>query len=67
MAIVKAQAASEPQQPESASEEKIERRSRRNIDATISSWIFDLREKTRIEQISAIRKAFGSETLLNPV
>ena len=67
MAIVKAQAVCDPQQPESVSEEKIERRSRRNIDATISSWIFDLREKTRIEHISAVRKAFGSEALLNPV
>lgn len=46
------------------SEEKIERRSRREIVDTVSSWISERRENNRIEEIAAIRKIFGNEPML---
>lgn len=50
-----------------ASEEKIERHSRREIVNTVSSWISERRENNRHEEIAAIRKIFGNETLLGEV
>jgi hypothetical protein len=64
MANVEAQSACEPNQTAPVSEEKVERRSRREIVDTVSSWISEKREKNRHEEIAAIRKIFGNETLL---
>jgi hypothetical protein len=59
------QSACEPNQSAPASEEKIERRSRREIVDTVSSWISERKEKNRVEEIAAIRKIFGNEPLLS--
>jgi hypothetical protein len=64
MPTSEAQNACEPNQTASASEEKIERRSRREIVETVSSWISERRENNRHEEIAAIRKIFGSDALL---
>jgi hypothetical protein len=64
MASVEAQSTCEPRQTAPASEEKIERRSRREIVETVSSWITERKEKNRHEEIAAIRKIFGNEPML---
>ncbi len=64
MANVEPQNACESNQTAPVSVEKIERRSRREIVDTVSSWISERREKNRHEEIAAIRKIFGNETLL---
>lgn len=61
---VEAQNACEPKQTAPVSEEKIERRSRREIVETVSSWISERRENNRHEEIAAIRKIFGNDSLL---
>jgi hypothetical protein len=67
MANVEPQSACEPKQTAPASEEKIERHSRREIVNTVSSWISERRENNRHEEIAAIRKIFGNEPLLGEV
>ncbi len=49
------------------SEEKIERRLHRKMADTVSNWIAERRENNRAEEISAIRKMFGSESLLSEI
>ncbi len=49
------------------SEEKIERRSRREIVDTISNWISERRENNRNEEITAIRQMFGNKPLLSEI
>jgi hypothetical protein len=44
---------------------KAEVRSRRKIALTVSSWIFESRKKTRVEEIAAIREVFGKDILLS--
>jgi hypothetical protein len=58
-----AQNACEPQV--AVSEEKIERRTRREMVETVANWISERREKNRLEEIAAIRKIFGNESLLS--
>ena len=68
MANIEAQSACEPKETAPVvSEEKIERRSRREIVNTVSSWISERRENNRHEEIAAIRKIFGNEPLLGEV
>ncbi|MDQ4122070.1 MAG: hypothetical protein M3209_11570 [Acidobacteriota bacterium] len=67
MANMEPQNACEPKQTAPVSEEKIERRSRREIVDTVSSWISERREKNRHEEIAAIRKIFGNEPLLGEI
>lgn len=55
----------EPKESAPISEEKIERRSRREIVDTVSTWISERRENNRLEEIAAIRKIFGGEPLLS--
>lgn len=45
--------------------EKNERRLRRKMAQTISSWIAERRENSRIKEVSAIRNFFGDESLLS--
>ena len=52
-----------PEQTASDSEEKIERRSRREIVKAISNWIPERGKNNRVEEIAAVRKFFGSEPL----
>jgi hypothetical protein len=47
------------------SEEKIERRLHRKMANTVSNWISERRENNRVEEISAIRRMFGSESFLS--
>lgn len=65
MANAKTQNASEPKQTSLISEEKIERRSRREIANVISNWIPERGKNTRLEEIAAIRHFFGGDSLSN--
>jgi len=47
------------------SEEKIECRLHRKMADTVSSWISERRANNRVEEISAIRRVFGSESFLS--
>ncbi len=49
------------------SEEKIERRSRREMVATITNRVSENRKNNLIEELSAIRKFYGSEPLLSEI
>lgn len=61
----KIQDLSESKAAVSISEEKLERRLHRKMADTISNWIFERPENSRIKNISAIRKLFGDESLLS--
>lgn len=63
MANAKAQSVSKPEQTASVGEEKLERRSRREIVKAISNWIPERGKNNRVEEIAAVRKFFGSESL----
>ena len=63
MANVKTQNLSEPKLVATMSGEKIERRLHRKMADTDSNWISERRQNNRVEEISAIRKMFGSESL----
>ena len=65
MANAKVQSAGEPKQTASGSEEKIERRSRREIVKVISNWIPERGKNNRVEEIAAVRRFFGSEVPLS--
>ena len=67
IANAKTQSVCWAQQTAPVNEEKIERRSRREIVGTVSTWISERRENNRIEQIAAIRKIFGNEHLLSQI
>ncbi len=67
MANVGTRSGREPKQTAPVSEEKIERRSRREIVGTISNWISERREDKHIEEIAGFRKIFGSESLLSKI
>lgn len=45
--------------------EKAERRLHRKMTDTVSNWITERRENNRAEEVSAIRRMFGSESLLS--
>jgi hypothetical protein len=59
------QSTSEPELLATMSGEKNERRLHRKIADTLSNWIAERRENNRAEEISAIRKLFGDESLLS--
>ncbi len=63
MANDKTQDLSEPKLVATISGEKIERHLHRKMADTVSNWIAERRENNRAEEISAIRKMFGSESL----
>ena len=63
MANDKTQNLSEPKLAATMSGEKIERRLHRKMADTVSNWISERRQNNRVEEISAIRKMFGSESL----
>ncbi len=65
MANVKTQSTCEIEPTAAFSEEKIERRLRRKMAETVSNWISERRENNRAEEISAIRRMFGSESFLS--
>jgi hypothetical protein len=69
MAKAEPQNACEPSQEEAIhlTEDQIERRARREIVDTVSSWITERKQKNRIEEIAAIRKIFGNEPLLSEI
>ena len=48
-----------------AGREKVERRLHRKVADTVSNWIAERRASNRSQEISAIRKLFGDESLLN--
>jgi hypothetical protein len=50
-----------------ADPEKVERHSRREIVDTVSNWVNERRENSRLEEIAAIRKIFGNEPLLSEI
>ena len=64
-AAAETQSPREPKLVITASEEKSESVLHRSMVDTVSSWIYKRRENNRIEEITAIRKMFGNETLLN--
>ena len=64
MANVKAQSTCETKPMPAFSEEKIERRLHRKMADMVSNWIAERRENNRAEEISAIRRMFGSESFL---
>lgn len=49
------------------SREKIERHLHRRMVDTVTNWISERRENNRLETVSAIRKLFGDESLLNKI
>ena len=49
------------------SEEKIERNVHRRMVDTVTNWISERRDNNRLETVSAIRKLFGDESLLNKI
>ena len=61
------QSAFESKQTAPDSEEKIERRPRREIVATISNWVSERRKNNRIEELIAIRKFYGNEPLFSEI
>ena len=63
MANAKIQNADAPEPTVLVSEEKLERRSRREIIKTISNWIPERGKNNRVEELAAVRKFFGSELL----
>ncbi len=65
MANDKTQDLSEPKLAATMSGEKIERRLHSKMADTVSNWISERRENNRAEEISAIRRMFGSESFLS--
>lgn len=65
MTKAKTQSTGEPKQTASGSEEKIERRSRREIGKAVSNCISGRRKNNRVEEVAAVRRFFDSETLLS--
>ncbi len=63
MAMGKTQNTCETKQAAALSGEKVERRLHRKMADTVSNWIVERRENNRAEEISAIRRMFGSEPL----
>jgi hypothetical protein len=63
MANDKTQDMSEPKLVATMSGEKNELRLHRKMADTVSNWIAERRENNSAEEISAIRKMFGSESL----
>jgi hypothetical protein len=65
MASDKTQDLSEPKLAATLSGEKIERCLHRKMADTVSNWIAECRENNRAEEVSAIRRMFGSESFLS--
>ena len=54
---------SEPKMVEQTEDEtKTERRSHRELADTITNWVVERRERSRVEEIEAIRTIFGETT-----
>lgn len=67
LANAKTRSAFAPKHNAPVNEEKVKRHLRRQIVETISNWIPEREKNKRIEEIAAIRKFFGSETLLSEI
>ena len=63
----KTQNLSEPKHLAAMSGKKIERRLNRTTADTVSNWISEHRENNRVEEISAIGRMFGGESLLSKI
>ena len=63
-ANVEAQSACETKIAGALSEKQRERRLHRTMADTVSNWISERREHKRVEESSAIRRMFGSESLI---
>ena len=61
------QKAREPKRTATPDEEKIKRRSHREIVGTVSNWISERRENNRIEKDAANSEIFGDEFLLKEI
>ena len=66
-ANAKIQNAREPKQTATPDEEKIKRRSQREIVGTVSNWISERRENNRIEKDAANSEIFGDGFLLKEI
>ena len=64
-ANVKSQSTYEPKPTDVYSEEKIERSLHRKMADTVSGWIAERRINNRIEENSALRRLFRTESFLN--
>lgn len=54
---------SEPRPAENDETEiKSERRARRELVSTITNWVSERRERSRVEEIEAVRRLFGDTT-----
>lgn len=54
---------SEPRPAENFEKEEVtERRNRRELVSTITNWVSERRERSRTEEIEAVRKLFGNTT-----
>lgn len=67
MADAKTQSIGEPERAAPISQETAERRSRRARIAAVSDWIPDRKANNRFEEVTAVRKFFGSEHLLREI
>ncbi len=65
MANDKTQNLSEPKLVAPMSGEKIQRHLHRKMADTVSNWIAERQENNCAEEVSAIRKMFGSESFLS--
>ncbi|MDQ3489682.1 MAG: hypothetical protein ACR2M8_04155 [Pyrinomonadaceae bacterium] len=65
MANDRTQDLSEPKLVATMSGEKIERRLHCMMADTVSNWIAECRENNRVEEVSAIRRMFGSESFMS--
>lgn len=52
-----------PTEPTTKDETKVERRSRRELVNTVSSWVTECRERNRTEEIEGLRRLFGDSSL----
>jgi hypothetical protein len=66
-ASAKIQNAREPKQTATPDEEKIKRRSHREIVGTVSNWISERRENNRNEKDAANSEIFGDGFLLKEI
>lgn len=64
-AEVKTQNSCKTKSADATDGEKLERSLQRKMADTVSNWISERREKSRIKEISAIRQLFGDESLLS--
>lgn len=65
LANIKTRSAGESKHAATMSVEKLERCLHRKMADTVSNWISECSENKRAEEISAISRMFGSESLLS--